>query len=252
MEDSTKKESSITSCLQLGEYSEHRRRDTMLVVSKDMVIVKVMKAISERNDEVAREIREQLDSLGIKAVNLISSPGSGKTTLIEKTIEHFKGVHKFAVVVGDLFTPLDGERIEAVGASAYQLNTEGSCHLTAPMIKAALEEFKLEGVNLLFIENVGNLICPSVWYLGESARVLILSVAEGSDKAEKYRSSFYKADAVVISKLDLLLACDFDLEKVSEDIRKVNKTAQIFALSAKTGEGMDAWFAYMESLIKKT
>ncbi len=213
-----------------------------------MVKVKIMKAISERNDEVAREIRENLKNLKITSINLISSPGSGKTTLIERTISLMKGKINFGVITGDLFTPLDAERVEKAGAIAFQLNTEGSCHLTAPMVKSALNEIQLSGINLLFIENVGNLVCPSVWDIGENYRVVILSVTEGSDKVEKYKTAFYGAGAVVISKIDLLEHCDFSLEKVKADLSAINPRASVFFLSAKTGQGMDSWCGYIERI----
>ncbi len=215
-----------------------------------MVQVKIMKAISERNDDIAREIRAELGKRGIKAINIISSPGSGKTTLIEKTVEHLKGVLNFGVIVGDLFTPLDAERLEKASARSFQLNTEGSCHLTAPMVSAALSEFDVSGIDLLFIENIGNLICPSTWNLGETNRVTLLSVTEGSDKVVKYRPAFYAADTVVITKLDLLPSCDFDAERVTADIRALNPSATVLKLSAKTGEGMPAWFEYIRGLQK--
>jgi len=213
-----------------------------------MVKIKVMKAISERNDEVAHEVRKYLAENGIKAVNLISSPGSGKTTLIEKTIEHFRGSLTVGVIVGDLFTALDAERMERAGARAFQLDTGGSCHLTAPMIKSALADFDISGIDLLFIENVGNLICPASWDIGESARVTLVSVTEGNDKVVKYRTAFYSADAVAITKLDLLPSCDFDVEKVAGDVKALNPSAQVFKLSAKTGEGMQEWYSFVQRI----
>ncbi len=210
-----------------------------------MVRVKVMKAVSTKNDEVAAGIRAELADQGIKALNIISSPGSGKTTLLERTIAHFAPDIRSAVIVGDPFTANDAERLESAGGEAFQLNTEGSCHLTAPMIRAALDEMDISGVRLLFIENIGNLICPTAWDLGESARVTLLSVTEGTDKVDKYRRAFLIAHCVVITKVDLAPSCDFDLEKASADIRTLNSRANVLPLSAKTGDGLDAWYDWV-------
>jgi hydrogenase nickel incorporation protein HypB len=210
-----------------------------------MVLVKVMKAVSEKNDETARAIRLDLATRGLSAINIISSPGSGKTTLLEETAKRLNEDMRIAVIVGDPFGTVDGERLEAGGARTIQLNTEGSCHLTAPMVKAALEELSLESIGLIFIENIGNLICPAAWDLGEAKRVTLLSVAEGADKVAKYRKAFFIADAVVISKIDLADRCDFDLQKAVADIKAINPNATIILMSAKTGEGMQAWLEWL-------
>jgi len=212
-----------------------------------MVRVKVMKAVSAKNDEVAAAIRKELCERGIFTVNLISSPGSGKTTLLERTLTHFDPGGRTAVIVGDPFTPRDAERLEAAGALAFQLNTEGACHLTAPMVRAALDELDLAGVRLLFVENIGNLICPAAWDLGESSRVTILSVTEGTDKVDKYRRAFFTADCIIISKLDLAPHLDFDLPAVASDISRINARAPVLPLSAKTGDGVAAWFEWLRA-----
>ncbi len=216
-----------------------------------MVIVKVMKAVSEKNDEAAADIRNLLAKKHIKSVNIISSPGSGKTALLEKTIKMFPHDVKCAVIVGDPFGTSDAERIETAGGIAVQLNTEGSCHLTAPMIAAAMEDLKLDELNLLFIENIGNLICPAAWDLGETARVTLLSVAEGTDKVTKYRKAFYGADAVVLSKIDLADVSDFNIERAKADIASLNPRAQIIELSSKSGTGMEGWISWLQGLLAK-
>jgi hydrogenase nickel incorporation protein HypB len=216
-----------------------------------MIIVRVMKAVSEKNDETAAEIRRLLAAKQIKAVNIISSPGSGKTALLEKTIKLLPREIKCAVIVGDPFGTSDAERIEAVGGTAIQLNTEGSCHLTAPMIAEALGDLKLDELNLLFIENIGNLICPAAWDLGEAARVTVLSVSEGADKVGKYRKAFFDADAVVISKIDLADVSDFNTEQAKADIARLNPRAQVFELSSKTGVGMQAWISWLTQLMSQ-
>jgi hydrogenase nickel incorporation protein HypB len=215
-----------------------------------MVLVKVMKAVSERNDEIAASIRNNLAGKGITAINIISSPGSGKTTLLETTLQKLGEKLRTAVIVGDPFGTADGERIEAAGGTAVQLNTEGSCHLTAPMIAAALSELSLDGLRLLFIENIGNLICPAAWDLGENRRVTMLSVSEGTDKVTKYRKAFYIADVVLISKIDLTAFCDFDLNAAKDDIRSINLRARIIELSAKSGEGIEEWFDWLVQNVK--
>ena len=211
-----------------------------------MVRIKVMKAVSTKNDEVAAGIRAELAERGIKALNVISSPGSGKTTLLECTIARFAPDIRSAVIVGDPFTANDAKRLESAGGNAFQLNTEGSCHLTAPMIRAALDEIDLSGIKLLFIENIGNLICPTAWDLGESARVTLLSVTEGTDKVEKYRRAFLIAHCVVITKVDLAPSCDFDLEQATTDIQSLNSSVPVMPLSAKAGEGMEAWYNWVK------
>jgi hydrogenase nickel incorporation protein HypB len=210
-----------------------------------MVRIKVMKAVSAKNDEIAAGIRAELAEKGIKALNIISSPGSGKTTLLERTISHFAPNIRSAVIVGDPFTASDAERLEVAGGEAFQLNTEGSCHLTAPMVRAALDEMDLAGVKLLFIENIGNLICPAAWYLGETARAVLLSVTEGTDKVDKYRRAFHIAHCVVITKTDLADSCDFNLEKATADIQALNPQATVLTLSATTGDGLDVWYDWV-------
>jgi len=211
-----------------------------------MVRIKVMKAVSTKNDEVAAGIRAELAERGVKALNVISSPGSGKTTLLECTIARFAPDIRSAVIVGDPFTANDAKRLESAGGNAFQLNTEGSCHLTAPMIRAALDEIDLSGIKLLFIENIGNLICPTAWDLGESARVTLLSVTEGTDKVEKYRRAFLIANCVVITKVDLAPSCDFDLEQATTDIQSLNSSVPVLPLSAKAGEGLEAWYDWVK------
>jgi hydrogenase nickel incorporation protein HypB len=210
-----------------------------------MVRIKVMKAVSAKNDEVAAGIRAELAEQGIKALNIISSPGSGKTTLLERTITHFAPDIRSAVIVGDPFTANDAERLETAGGDAFQLNTEGSCHLTAPMVRAALDDMDLTSVKLLFIENIGNLICPTAWYLGETARATLLSVTEGTDKVDKYRRAFLIAHCVVITKTDLAHSCNFDLEKATADIRALNPQTTVLTLSATKGEGLDTWYDWV-------
>jgi len=185
-------------------------------------------------------------------LNMISSPGSGKTTILVRTISDLKGKIKIGVIEGDIQTDLDAERIRATEAPAIQINTEGACHLSAPQISRALKQLPVEDLDLILIENVGNLVCPSAFELGEAGKIVVLSVAEGDDKPVKYPAIFAKSKALLINKIDLLAGghVDFDLEKVKTDARKLNKDINIFPISAKTGEGMDEWYKWLQKLIE--
>ena len=185
-------------------------------------------------------------------LNIISSPGSGKTTILVRTISDLKGKIKIGVIEGDIQTDLDAERIRATEAPAIQINTEGACHLSAPQISRALKQLPVEDLDLILIENVGNLVCPSAFELGEAGKIVVLSVAEGDDKPVKYPAIFAKSKALLINKIDLLAGghVDFDLEKVKTDARKLNKDINIFPISAKTGEGMDEWYKWLQKLIE--
>lgn len=197
------------------------------------------------NQAKAQLLRDRFQAQGIRVLNLISSPGAGKTTLLEKTITALaEKTKKVAVIEGDIATARDAERIAKTGAAAVQINTHGACHLDAGMIEKALGAFE-EDVELLFIENVGNLVCPAEFDLGEEAKVAILSVTEGADKPAKYPLVFLQSRVVIISKIDLLPHLDLDYDAMIQDIRSINPSIEIFPLSAKTGEGMDAWLDWL-------
>jgi hydrogenase nickel incorporation protein HypB len=174
---------------------------------------------------------------------MISSPGSGKTTILAKTIEELQSKIKIGVIEGDIQTDIDAERIRATGAAAIQINTEGACHLSAAQVYKGLSELPLKELDLIFIENVGNLVCPSAFELGESGKVAVLSVTEGD--------VFAKAKAVLVNKIDLLETglVDFDIEKVKTECRKLNKKTEIFLISAKRGDGMDEWEEWLAGLV---
>jgi hydrogenase nickel incorporation protein HypB len=182
-------------------------------------------------------------------LNVISSPGSGKTTILARTITDLGARLRIGVIEGDIQTDIDAERIRATGAPAVQVNTEGACHLSAAQVNRALGELPLDNLDVVFIENVGNLVCPSVFELGENGKVVVLSVAEGDDKPVKYPAIFAKARALLVNKIDLLsnAQLDFDLDRVKVDARKLNRSIDIFPVSAKTGEGMDAWCGWLEA-----
>lgn len=208
--------------------------------------VKVVQNIMAANDLLAQEMREVFGSKNIFVVNLLSSPGAGKTSLLEETIKRLKGDCNIAVIEGDIAGDHDARRIAALGIPVVQINTGGTCHLDARMVKSALAELDLSGVNLLFIENVGNLVCPASFKLGEDLRVVILSTPEGNDKVKKYPLAFRESQAAVINKMDLLPHVDFDLDQTRQDIRDINAQCEIFALSCKTGEGLDSWVNYLK------
>jgi hydrogenase nickel incorporation protein HypB len=211
--------------------------------------VKVEKKILLANEEYASINRRFLIERKIPCLNVISSPGSGKTTILAKTIESLKGKLRIGVIEGDIQTDLDAQRIRTTGAPAIQINTDGACHLSAAQVSAALHKLPIDDLDLVFVENVGNLVCPSAFDLGETAKIAVLSTPEGDDKPAKYPAIFARAAAVLINKIDLLGAADFDIEKVKADILKLNKKARIFPVSAKTGEGMPHWYDWLEKLI---
>lgn len=184
---------------------------------------------------------------------MISSPGSGKTTILARTISESKDKIKIGVIEGDIQTEIDAERIRATKAPAIQINTKGACHLSAAQVNIALEKLPLGDLDLIFIENVGNLVCPSAFELGETGKIVVLSVAEGDDKPAKYPAIFAKSKAMLINKMDLLKAgvVDFDIERVKTDARKLNKGIEIFSISAKTGEGMTDWYDWLATEVKK-
>jgi len=208
--------------------------------------IKVLKNVLEANDQLAARIRQQLAARHITAINLISSPGAGKTSLLERTIPLLKEHYRIGVLEGDIATTRDAERIEKLGVPVVQLLTGGACHLEAALIQRGLGELDLDAINLLIIENVGNIACPAEFDLGENAKVGLLSVTEGHDKPAKYPLLFHEIAALVLNKVDLLPYTDFDYTKFETDFRKLNATAPIFQLSCRTGEGLDEWVHWLE------
>lgn len=210
-------------------------------------LLRVEKDILGANDARAAHNREHFDLHHILALNLVSSPGSGKTTILEKTILALAGQVPLAVIEGDQQTLLDAERIERTGAPVVQINTGAGCHLDAEMIHQALHRLELTDNSLLFIENVGNLVCPAMFDLGEAAKVVIISVTEGEDKPLKYPAMFTAAKVCLINKIDLLPHLDFELQRCLEYLVRVNPDLRIFTLSAKSGEGMAAWLDWLRT-----
>ncbi|MFC7488515.1 hydrogenase nickel incorporation protein HypB [Knoellia sp. CPCC 206453] len=200
-------------------------------------------AVLAKNDGLAARNRSWLAQRGITALNLMSSPGAGKTTLLERTIAATDSA--VSVIEGDQETVFDAERIKAAGARAVQVNTGAGCHLDATMVARALEQLQPDPESIVFIENVGNLVCPALFDLGELRKVVVISVTEGDDKPLKYPHMFAAADLVVINKTDLLPYVDFDIERLAADARKLNPDVQLMPLSAKTGDNLEEWLAWL-------
>ncbi len=204
------------------------------------VVTNVLKA----NDAIAQENRRLMEGAGATALNLISAPGSGKTTLLQRTIASLEP-HSCAVLVGDLQTSRDAERLATETTEAVQINTGRGCHLSAEQVQAGLGKLKLEKIRFVFIENVGNMVCPTSFDLGEHRRVALLSVPEGDDKVAKYPTLFQTADCILLTKVDLLGILDFDMSRVESDLAEINSAAPLIRLSTKSGEGFEAWLAWL-------
>ncbi|MGC8878126.1 MAG: hydrogenase nickel incorporation protein HypB [Anaerolineae bacterium] len=207
--------------------------------------LKVEKQILSANDAVAAQNRVRLDAAQVLAVNVMASPGAGKTSLILATADRLPHEIQMAVIEGDLASRIDADLIATRGIPVTQINTGGTCHLDAPMIRAALDQLPLENVHLLFIENVGNLVCPAEFELGAHLAVVVASTPEGHDKPYKYPGMFTRADAVILNKADLLDVLDFDMAYFERGLRMVNPAAPIFVLSCRTGQGVDDWLAWL-------
>jgi hydrogenase nickel incorporation protein HypB len=205
------------------------------------VRVAVVKNILDANSRIAKENRKLFDDHNLTVINLMSSPGAGKTTLLEQMGTHFAGQMKIGVIEGDIQTTLDAERVAAAGLQAVQIETDGACHLDANMIQNALENLDLATLDLLIVENVGNLVCPAEFNVGENLKVMMLSVTEGDDKPYKYPLMFRESQVLLISKVDLLPHLRCDIEKIKEAARSINPDLIIFEISAYTGQGLDDW-----------
>lgn len=217
----------------------HRKPPTETISLEQKVLAK--------NDVLAEQNRQWLAQRGILAFNVTSSPGAGKTTLLEHTIRHLGSQREVSVIEGDQETLLDADRITAAGARAVQVNTGAGCHLDAEMIERALHTLDPDDGSLLFIENVGNLVCPALFDLGEHSKVVVISVTEGTDKPLKYPHMFAAAGLVLINKIDLLPYVDFDLDLCAQHARSVNPDVEIMAVSATKGDGMDVWYAWIDA-----
>lgn len=206
---------------------------------------KVLENLMAANDEFVVLIRAYLKDQGLRMVNLIGGPGCGKTTLLEQTIAHMAPDMKLAVIEGDIATPRDAERIALAGAESIQINTNGSCHLDANLVLRALKALSLDQADLVVVENVGNLVCPAEFDIGENAKIGMLSVTEGDDKVLKYPLLFREAKAVILNKIDLLPFVNFDRSKFYQDLKQLNGRAEVFEISASTQQGLSAWVNWL-------
>jgi hydrogenase nickel incorporation protein HypB len=213
-------------------------------------VLTIQESILGANEEKARSNQKLLDEHAILTVNIMSSPGAGKTSLILQTISRLKAKTRIAVIEGDVASSLDAEKVVEQGIPVIQINTAGGCHLDANMTEKALNNLPLNNIDLLLIENVGNLICPAEFALGEHKRAMLLSLPEGDDKPHKYPLMFTEADVVLINKIDLLPYLDFDIAAFSKAVTGLNPKVKIFPVSCKTGDGLEGWFSWLEAEMK--
>lgn len=212
--------------------------------------IPVVEQILSANDRIADENRNRLDAAGVFALNFMASPGAGKTSLIEQTVRKLAGELRIGVVEGDIATSLDAERAAAAGAVSVQINTGGNCHLDAVMLSQALPQIALDKIDLLIVENVGNLVCPANFYLGTHRSVLVASIPEGDDKPYKYPGMYRGVNTLVINKIDLLPYVPFKMDFFQRGVETLNPGLKTFALSCHTGEGLDAWLDWIKAEIK--
>jgi len=214
--------------------------------------IKVLKNVMIKNSAVGNDNRRLFNSKGVLAVNIVSSPGAGKTTLLENSLGLIASKYKSAVIEGDLYTSRDAERLQKFNIPIVQINTEGGCHLDARMISGALKEFDIDKVDVVFIENVGNLVCPSAFDLGEQTRVLVYAITEGADKPQKYATMFKTANVVLVNKTDLAQICDVDLLAVEQEIKELNPQALILRISANNSNTLKDWICWLEGKIESS
>jgi hydrogenase nickel incorporation protein HypB len=213
--------------------------------------VKVVSKILEANDRIAQENRKRFNDAGVFVINLMSAPGAGKTSLLEKTLSRLTGL-RVGVIEGDIAGSDDAERIERLGSPVVQINTGGACHLDANMISEVLEDLPLRDLDVLFIENVGNLVCPAEFKVGEDIKVMLLSVTEGHDKPLKYPLMFQESSALIVNKMDLVPYIDVDVDKIKRDALSLNPLLKIFEVSCKNGGGIQEWVAWLAEKARKS
>jgi hydrogenase nickel incorporation protein HypB len=210
-----------------------------------MHMIPVETDIMQANQNWADDNREAFSKAGVYTVNIMSAPGAGKTSVLEKTIERLRDDYKMGVIEGDLVTTLDADRIAALGVPSYQITTGTVCHLDARMVHNAIHSFDIHGLDMLFIENVGNLVCPAEFALGEDLKVMVYSTVEGAEKPKKYPLMFHEAEAVILNKIDLLPYSGVSMEELERNVREVNPWAPIFPVSCRTGEGLSDWILWL-------
>lgn len=235
--------------MERGAQEQRSTPNPMRVVAQPHLQLQVQERILAKNDRLAERNRESFQSQGLFVLNLLSSPGSGKTALIERMIHEGGDRLHVGVIVGDLETDNDAQRLRRNGAPAVQITTGNACHLEAEMVAKAMKSLDIDELNLLMIENVGNLVCPAAYDLGEDLRVVLLSVTEGEDKPLKYPTMFKSAQVVIVNKIDLAEVVEFDREQAITNIQRIAPQAKIFEVSAKTGQGLQAWISYLDHLM---
>lgn len=213
--------------------------------------IPVVQRVLEANDRVAEENRRLFEKMEVLVINLLSGPGAGKTTLLERTIVGLKGQYRFGVIEGDVESTYDAEKIASTGASVVQINTGGACHLDGNMVREAVDKIDLDSLDVLMVENVGNLICPAEFDLGEDLKVMLLSMPEGDDKPLKYPLIFHESSLLLLNKMDLLPYVECDVTKIREESLKINPHLELIQISCKTGDGLPSWFSWLSSRIKK-
>jgi hydrogenase nickel incorporation protein HypB len=232
----------ICGCGETAVLHQHKRESKKIELEEKVL---------SKNDSLAERNRGIFEVTRVLVINLVSSPGAGKTTLLERTIRELKGEMAIGVIEGDQQTDRDSKRIETTGIKVHQINTIDACHLDAHMVRHALDNFSLNELDLLFIENVGNLICPGAFDLGEDYRVVVLSTPEGEDKPLKYPGIFIDSSLVLVNKLDLLKVLELDLSQFLFFVKKVNPEAKCFCVSARTGEGMEGWYDWLRKKVRE-
>ena len=213
--------------------------------------IQVMKNILGENDRIAAENQAMFREKGVFVINLMGSPGAGKTSVLEKTMERLKDGLRMAVIEGDLFTSKDADRIEKHGVPVVQINTSGGCHLDAAMIRGVAGKMDLDGLDLLIVENVGNLVCPAEFAVGEDAKCVVLSVTEGDDKPLKYPLIFKESSIALLNKVDILPYCNFDMKGAKEDILALHPGMEVVEVSCATGQGIDAWCDWLKARVRE-
>jgi len=203
--------------------------------------INVVKSVLDASDAMANVNRRRMDAAGLTCINMLSAPGSGKTTLLQKSLPMLPATARTAVLVGDLQTTRDAERLEHSAAQVVQINTGSGCHLSPSQVEQGLDSLDLSAIDFLFIENVGNMVCPAAFDLGEHRRAVLLSVPEGDDKVAKYPTLFQKADVILLTKIDLAELLEYNFDRVYDDLSKINTAAPVIRLSSKTGEGLEPW-----------
>lgn len=212
--------------------------------------IPIVQKVLEANERIAEQNRRLFKSMNVLVINLMSGPGAGKTTLLERTIERLRDQYRFGVIEGDIQSTRDAEKIASTGVPVVQINTGGACHLDGNMVRDAVERFDLGALDVLMVENVGNLVCPAEFDVGEDFKVMLLSVPEGDDKPLKYPLIFHESSLLLINKMDLIPYVECSIERIREESSKINPHLEIIEISCKTGEGLDHWFRWLKDRVK--